>query len=76
MYNLYSVPVVRSFLMHDVCICLFPVFRELLTMTCRVAGVLKSHGVKKGHEVIIYLPPCPLAVASMLACARIGAVHM
>ena len=45
-------------------------------MTCQVAGVLKSQGVRKGDRVIIYLPPCPLAVASMLACARIGAVHM
>jgi acyl-coenzyme A synthetase/AMP-(fatty) acid ligase len=32
-------------------------------------------GVKKGDTVAIYMPTCPLAVASMLACARIGAVH-
>lgn len=41
----------------------------------RVSNVLKSHGVRKGDRVAIYMPPCPLAVASMLACARIGAVH-
>ena len=31
--------------------------------------------MKKGDCVTIYMPPCPLAVASMLACARIGAAH-
>ena len=41
----------------------------------RVSNVLKSHGVRKGDRVAIYMPPCPLAVASMLACARIGSVH-
>ena len=45
-------------------------------MTCQVAGVLTSQGVKKGDVVVIYLPTCPLSVASMLACARIGAVHV
>ena len=51
-------------------------FRELLEQTCRVANVLKNQcGVKKGDTVIICMPAMPLAVASMLACARIGAVH-
>lgn len=44
-------------------------------MMNQVANVLKTHGVKKGDRVAIYMPACPLAVASMLACARIGAVH-
>ena len=48
---------------------------ELLETTCRVANVLKQLGVKKHDVVIIYMPAMPLAVASMLACARIGAVH-
>ena len=49
---------------------------ELLEQTCRVANVLKNQcGVKKGDIVVIYMPTMPLAVASMLACARIGAVH-
>ena len=49
---------------------------ELLKQTCQVANVLKNQcGVKKGDTVIIYMPTMPLAVASMLACARIGAVH-
>ena len=50
-------------------------FRELLEMTCRIANVLKNNKVKKGDRVVIYMPPIPLTVASMLACARIGAVH-
>nr|CAH0113534.1 unnamed protein product [Daphnia galeata] len=50
-------------------------YGELYTLMNRVSNVLKSHGVRKGDRVAIYMPPCPLAVASMLACARIGAVH-
>lgn len=49
--------------------------RELLEMTCRLGNLLRRRGVKKGDCVTIYMPPCPLAVASMLACARIGAKH-
>lgn len=44
-------------------------------MTCRLANTLKKNGIKKGDRVAIYMPVCPLAVAAMLACARIGAVH-
>ena len=40
-----------------------------------MANMLKSHGVKKGDVVCIYMPVSPLAVAAMLACARIGAPH-
>ncbi|KAM9797962.1 acetyl-coenzyme A synthetase 2-like, mitochondrial [Neosynchiropus ocellatus] len=50
-------------------------YRQLLEMTCRLGNLLRRHGVKKGDCVTIYMPPCPLAVASMLACARIGAAH-
>lgn len=50
-------------------------YRELLDMTCRLGNLLRRRGVKKGDCVTIYMPPCPLAVASMLACARIGAAH-
>ncbi|CAJ0932952.1 unnamed protein product [Ranitomeya imitator] len=49
--------------------------RELLDTTCRIANTLKKYGIKKGDRVAIYMPVSPLAVASMLACARIGAVH-
>ncbi|XP_072844228.2 acetyl-coenzyme A synthetase 2-like, mitochondrial [Pogona vitticeps] len=50
-------------------------YRELLDMTCRLANTLKKNGIKKGDRVAIYMPVSPLAVAAMLACARIGAVH-
>ncbi|KAM4043221.1 acetyl-coenzyme A synthetase 2-like, mitochondrial [Anomaloglossus baeobatrachus] len=50
-------------------------YRELLDTTCRIANTLKKYGIKKGDRVAIYMPVSPLAVASMLACARIGAVH-
>ncbi|MEL0637129.1 acetate--CoA ligase [Marinomonas sp. TI.3.20] len=41
----------------------------------RIANVLKKQGVKKGDRVAIYMPMIPQAVYSMLACARIGAIH-
>ncbi|MEK7864503.1 MAG: AMP-binding protein, partial [Nitrospirota bacterium] len=41
----------------------------------RFANVLKKHGVKKGDRVTIYLPMIPELAISMLACARIGAIH-
>jgi acetyl-CoA synthetase len=40
-----------------------------------MSNVLESHGVKRGDRVAIYLPQSPVAVAAMLACARIGAIH-
>ena len=39
------------------------------------ANVLKSLGVKRGDRVALYLPLIPELAISMLACARIGAVH-
>ena len=44
-------------------------------MTCRIANVLKRNKIKKRDTVVIYMPVAPLTVASMLACARIGAIH-
>lgn len=41
----------------------------------QIANTLKSYNVKKGDRVAIYLPCCTVAVATMLACARIGAIH-
>ena len=40
-----------------------------------LAGVMVKHGVKKGDRVLIYMPMIPQAVISMLAAARIGAIH-
>lgn len=50
-------------------------YGELLKKVEKLAGGLKSLGVGKGDRVIIYLPMIPEALISMLACARIGAVH-
>ncbi|XP_064599985.1 acetyl-coenzyme A synthetase 2-like, mitochondrial [Liolophura sinensis] len=44
-------------------------------MVNKMANLLRSHCIKKGDRVAIYLPKSPIAVASMLACARIGAIH-
>ncbi|HUT54923.1 MAG TPA: acetate--CoA ligase [bacterium] len=41
----------------------------------KFANVLKSHGVKKGDRISIYLPMIPELPIAMLACARIGAIH-
>jgi len=50
-------------------------YEELYHEVNRLANVLKEFGVKKGECVGIYLPMIPEAIAAMLACARIGAVH-
>jgi acetyl-CoA synthetase len=48
---------------------------DLYREVTKFANVLKGLGVKKGDRVAIYLPLIPEAAISMLACARIGAVH-
>lgn len=50
-------------------------YAELEELVCKFANVLKAQGVKKGDRVAIYLPMIPEVVVSMLACARIGAIH-
>jgi propionyl-CoA synthetase len=50
-------------------------YRELRDEVALCAGMLKNHGVGKGDRVVIYLPMIPEALISMLACARLGAVH-
>ncbi len=50
-------------------------YRQLHERVCKVANVMKAHGVKKGDRVTLYLPMIPEAAYAMLACARIGAVH-
>lgn len=44
-------------------------------MVNALGAALRQSGVRKGDVVAIYMPVMPLAVASMLACARLGAVH-
>jgi acetyl-CoA synthetase len=50
-------------------------YRELHEHVCRLANVMKKHGVKKGDRVTLYMPMIPEAAYAMLACTRIGAVH-
>ena len=50
-------------------------YSELRDQVALCAGMLKNHGVEKGDRVVIYLPMIPEALISMLACARLGAVH-
>jgi acetyl-CoA synthetase len=50
-------------------------FADLKTAVGRVANTLRSLGVRKGDRVCIYLPMVPELAYTMLACARIGAVH-
>jgi len=50
-------------------------YRQLHAEVCKFANVLKSHGVKKGDRVSIYLPMILELPIVMLACTRIGAIH-
>ena len=50
-------------------------YREAYEEVCRLANVLRANGVKKGDRVTIYMPMIPEAAFSILACARVGAIH-
>ena len=50
-------------------------YAQLLEEVEALASVLTAKGITKGDRVIIYLPMVPQAAISMLACARIGAIH-
>jgi len=50
-------------------------YRILYERVCRMANVLKDQGIQKGDRVCIYLPMIPEMIYSVLACARVGAVH-
>ena len=50
-------------------------YRELHAKVCKLANGLKSLGIKKGDRVIIYMPMTIDGIATMQACARIGATH-
>lgn len=50
-------------------------YKQLLAKVETFANVLKNNNVKKGDRVCIYLPMVPELVISVLACARIGAIH-
>ena len=50
-------------------------YRELRDAVATCAGALRELGVTKGDRVVIYMPMIPEALISMLACARLGAIH-
>ncbi|WP_394940048.1 acetate--CoA ligase [Psychromicrobium sp. YIM B11713] len=50
-------------------------YAELTESVKKAANAFEALGVAKGDRVAIYLPMIPEAVISMLACARIGAIH-
>ena len=50
-------------------------YQELSDEVCKLANGFKKIGIKKGDRVTLYMPMVPAAVYSMLACARIGAIH-
>src|SRR5210317_1477966 len=50
-------------------------YNELHEKVCKFANALKALGAKKGDRITLYMPMIPEAAISMLACARIGAVH-
>eukprot|EP00937_MAST-01D_sp_MAST-1D-sp2_P001326 g1326.t1 len=50
-------------------------YKQVLSQVCQIANTMRAMGVKKGDTVAIYMPMVPELAFTMLACARIGAVH-
>ena len=50
-------------------------YKELHSRVCQVANMLKANGAKKGDRICLYLPMVPELAITVLACARIGAIH-
>ncbi|HEX6349024.1 MAG TPA: acetate--CoA ligase [Candidatus Dormibacteraeota bacterium] len=51
-------------------------YAQLLHDVKRAAAGLRALGIRRGDRVGIYMPTCPEAITLMLACARIGAIHL
>ncbi|MER3419870.1 MAG: acetyl-CoA synthetase [Chloroflexota bacterium] len=51
-------------------------YAQLLEEVKRAAAALRGLGIQRGDRVAIYMPTCPEAIITMLACARIGAIHL
>eukprot|EP00826_Nyctotherus_ovalis_P022650 TRINITY_DN1750_c0_g2_i2.p1 TRINITY_DN1750_c0_g2~~TRINITY_DN1750_c0_g2_i2.p1 ORF type:complete len:688 (+),score=172.88 TRINITY_DN1750_c0_g2_i2:189-2252(+) len=51
-------------------------YSELFTLVNKFGNVLKEVGVGKGDSVAVYLPMIPETLISMIACSRIGAIHV
>ncbi len=50
-------------------------YKELHAEVCKLANVLVNQGVQKGDRVALYMPMVPELAISVLACARVGAIH-
>ena len=50
-------------------------YQDLYDRVAKMANVLREQGIQKGDRVCIYLPMIPELAVSVLACARIGAIH-
>lgn len=50
-------------------------YKELNSQVCKLANALRKLGIKKGDRVTTYLPNIPEQAITMLACAKIGALH-
>lgn len=50
-------------------------YQQLHDEVCKAANMLKKVGAQKGDRICIYMPMVPEAAITMLACARIGAIH-
>lgn len=50
-------------------------YSQLYERVNKMANVLKHKGIKKGDRVCVYLPMIPELAITILACARIGAIH-
>jgi acetyl-CoA synthetase len=50
-------------------------YEQLHELTCEIASLLYKNNIRAGDRVAIYAPLCPEALASMLAVARLGAIH-
>jgi acetyl-CoA synthetase len=51
-------------------------YAQLLHEVKRLAAALRGMGVQKGDRIAIYMPTCPEAIMLMLACLRMGAIHI
>jgi acetyl-CoA synthetase len=51
-------------------------YAQLLTEVKRTAAALRALGIGQGDRVAVYMPTCVEAIVLMLACLRIGAIHL
>jgi acetyl-CoA synthetase len=50
-------------------------YAEVHAEVCRLANALRARGVRRGDRVAVYMPMIPELAFTLLACARIGAIH-